>query len=115
MIDVNSTTVNTDNKHMTVGESQFIHTTASSENTTEKTVLWSSSDSNIATVNETSGLVMAQNPGTAFVQATAQDGSGIVSTCSITVSNSIPVNSVILNRSYVELHKDETVKLSATI
>ena len=115
MIDVNSTTVNTDNKHMTVGESQFIHTTDSSESATEKAVLWSSSDSNIATVNETSGLVIAQNPGTAVVQATAQDGSGIVSTCSITVSDSIPVERITLSRSYLSLYKDESRRLSAAV
>ena len=48
-------------------------------------VAWSSSNGNVATV-DTSGVVTAVAPGTCAITATAQDGSGIVGTCAVTVN-----------------------------
>ncbi len=51
-----------------------------------KAVVWSTSDSRIASVDDT-GLVAAHTKGTAIITATAQDGSGVSRSCTVTVVN----------------------------
>lgn len=61
-------------------------------NATNKNVTWSSSDDLIATV-DFNGLITGNKKGTCIITATAQDGSGIKSTCTINVIS--PVSEVI--------------------
>ena len=56
------------------------------EEANNKAVVWESSDSTIATVDE-NGLVTAVSKGSATITATAADGSGVTATCWITVTN----------------------------
>ncbi len=51
-----------------------------------KAVLWSTSDARIASVDDT-GLVTAHTKGTATITVTAQDGSGVSRSCTVTVVN----------------------------
>lgn len=51
----------------------------------DKTVTWSSSNSSVASVNASTGVVTAVAEGTATITATANDGSGKTATCSVTV------------------------------
>ena len=51
----------------------------------DKTVSWSSSNTSVATVNASTGVVTAVAAGTATITATANDGSGTTATCSVTV------------------------------
>lgn len=74
-------------KAMLVGESAFLNTSISPSNATNTNVQWSSDNTTVATVNPTSGLIYAQNPGTTTIRATAQDGSGVVGTCNVTVDD----------------------------
>ena len=52
----------------------------------DKRITWSSSDPAIASIDE-NGLVTALKKGTATITAAAMDGSGVKSTCKVTVSN----------------------------
>ncbi len=54
------------------------------ENAEDKTINWSSSNNNVATVSET-GLVTAVSMGTATIAVTANDGSGKTASCVVTV------------------------------
>ena len=65
-------------------ETLNLSATASPENATDATVLFRSSDTSIATVDNT-GLVSGKKPGDAIITAYAADGSGIYATCSIKV------------------------------
>ena len=51
----------------------------------DKTVSWSSSNTSVATVNASTGVVTAVAAGTATITATANDGSNTTATCSVTV------------------------------
>ena len=51
----------------------------------DKTVTWSSSNSSVASVNASTGVVTAAAAGSATITATANDGSGKTATCSVTV------------------------------
>lgn len=58
-------------------------------NASNKTLIWTSSNTNIATVNGTGlvGTVRGISPGTAYITATATDGSGKSATFKITVTD----------------------------
>jgi len=67
-----------------VGDTTLIKATVSPLNASNKTVIWSSSNSSVASVN-TSGNVTAVSVGSATISATAQDASGISSVSAVTV------------------------------
>ena len=81
------------------------------ENATDKSVAWSVSDPEIATVDE-NGLVTAVAVGTATVTATAS--SGLTAECVVNVIPT-PVESITLNLDNVSLKVDETATLTATV
>ena len=69
---------------MFVGDSNFVFANVYPENASNKTVLWSSSDTSVATVDQNSGLVIAKGAGVANIYATACDGSGVSGCCEVT-------------------------------
>jgi uncharacterized protein YjdB/alpha-tubulin suppressor-like RCC1 family protein len=75
------------------------------DTTDDTTITWSTSDSNIAIVNN--GTITAQNPGTAII--TAKTGNK-ESSCTVTVLN--PLTSISLNKSTVALNKGQTEALT---
>ena len=69
-----------------VGESATLEATVYPLNTTDPTVCWTSSDDSVVEVNSESGTIVAKSSGTAYVYATAQDGSGVVGCCTVMAS-----------------------------
>ncbi len=65
-------------------ETLSLSATTSPDNATDATVLFRSSDTSIATVDNT-GLVSGKKPGDVVITAYAADGSGIYATCSVKV------------------------------
>lgn len=90
------------------------------ENATMKALSWTSSDGQVAVVNE-NGLVTAQMPGVAIITAESTDGSNIKATCRVTVKGEIevPVTAITLDQETLQLDiaKAETssAKLVATV
>lgn len=78
-------------------------------NATDKSVTWSSSDTNVATVDQ-SGKVRGVGVGSATITSVAGDCSA---TCVVIVS--IPVEDIILDHTSVNLKQGRTVQLTATI
>lgn len=79
-------------------------------------VRWYSSNTNVASVNATTGYIYARGTGTARIYAQATDGSGRSDYLNVYVtSSSIKVSYVELNRSVLYLEKNETYTLSATV
>ncbi len=60
------------------------------DNAFNKDVVWASSDESVAAVTQ-SGLVTALKKGTAKISVTAQDGSGKMAECTVTVTNTVVV------------------------
>ena len=77
-----------------------------------KSVTWTSSNSAVATVS-TSGQVTAVADGKAVITATANDGSGMTSTCDVTVKTI--VTSITLNNTSASLNPGNSVVLIATV
>ena len=82
---VTSVSVSPSSKTMTVGASTYLYETVCPTNATNPCVEWTSSNSCVASVNSISGLVYAKKAGTAYIYATATDGSGIRGCCEVTV------------------------------
>ena len=55
------------------------------DNAKNKTVVWSSDNEEVATVNATTGEITAVAPGTATIAATSTDGTDLTASCAVTV------------------------------
>ena len=91
--------------------SQKITATVLPENTTDKTVTWTSSDENIAKVDE-NGNITAINPGTCLI--TVETTNGKSESVSVTVSP-ILVSEIKVDVEEVVLDIDESIEIHATI
>ena len=92
------------------GDTGKLTATVTPDNADDKTVLWSSSNASVATVDG-NGTVTAVSKGTATI--TAQAG-GKTATCAVTV-NPIPVENVTLNVTTLTLAPNMTKTLTATV
>lgn len=110
-IGVDKVEINQDAVKINVGDSLKLTVTVSPENATYPDITWVSSNTEIATINE-SGVIVGKKEGTTNVIAIADNISS--QECIVEVS-SVPVQSITLNRSNVSLLVDETIRLSATI
>ena len=106
------TGVTLDQTEMTlvVGETGTLKATVEPENASNKNVVWSSENADVATVND--GEVTAVGPGTATITVTTEDGK---KTANCTVRVSQPVTSVTLDQTEMTLVVGETGTLNATV
>ena len=81
---VSEITLNTDSATLKVGDTETLTATVTPENATKKDVIWTSSNTGVATVEN--GTVTAVKAGTTTITATAADGSGKSATCTVTVT-----------------------------
>jgi len=95
-----------------VGHSETIQATVLPTNATNKTVYWECSDASIASVSS-DGLVRGVAAGTATITATTQDG-GKTASCDVAV-RAVPVSSVSLNKTSIELLAGDTETIQATV
>jgi uncharacterized protein YjdB len=93
------------------GDIDILTATVTPENAGNKNLTWTSSNTNIATVED--GVVTAIKAGTATITAKTEDG-GKTATCKITVLP-IPVGGITLNMTSVEIFEGETAILTATV
>ena len=98
---------------MFTGKSAYFYATVCPEAATDRRVVWSSSNSAVATVNPTSGLVYAKQPGRTVISAMALDDSGCIGMCELTVKDPVYAEDIQLNRGNVVLYKGERLRLIA--
>ena len=104
--DVIATSLTLDNEvlEMYIGDAVQLTAAVLPDNTTNKVVTWTSSDEEVATVDE-NGNVTAVSIGTATITATTTDGSNLSATCEVTVEQKM-VKLIMQNSYYntVELY-----------
>jgi uncharacterized protein YjdB len=101
-------------KELTEGESFTLKATVEPDNATDKSVTWSSSANDVASVDQ-NGKVTALKAGTATITVTTKDGSK-KATCAITVkAKVIPVTGVTLDASAMEVDEGFSFMLTATV
>ena len=95
-----------------VPNSTSLFATILPELTTDKSVIWSSSDESIAIVNE-EGVITAVSSGQVVITATTIDGSNLSATCNVNIIQL--AESITLDKEDVKLEATETTSLTATI
>ena len=105
------TSISLNHTSIDIPTSQTVHLLATilPENATNKTIVWTSSDEQIATVQE--GIVTTLNIGRTIIKATCGDKSA---SCIVNVTP-IDVESITLNAESSALKIGETVTLTATV
>ena len=110
---VKGITLNATSLSLTEGETADLIATISPKDADNKTVLWSTSNGSVASVNN--GKVTAIKAGLATITAKSDDG-GYTASCSLTVSPAtIEVTSISLSKIELSLEEDESETLIATI
>lgn len=100
---------------MAVGQTDTLIPTITPDNATNKSVKWTSSDSTIATVDNT-GKVTSIKAGTATITATTTDSSNLSASCTVNVKNpDVLASGITLNKSTDSINIGSTDKLTATI
>ncbi len=80
-----SISLNKSSANLVAGQQMQLQATVLPENTTNKTVIWSSSDPSVAIIDE-DGLVTAITSGTTTITVTTTDGSNLSASCVVTVT-----------------------------
>ncbi len=111
-VSVTGVSVSKTSTTLTIGKTEQITATVKPSTATNKSVVWSTSNDSIASVDQT-GLITAKGEGTAKVTVKTNDGA---KTATVTVKvNPIAVSGVTLNKKSFSLEKGETQKLTATV
>ena len=111
VVPVTGVTVDPSSITLTPGQSRQLTAAVSPADATNKVVKWSSSDSSVAAVSS-SGTVTAVGSGRAVVTVTTDDG-GFSAGCTVTVT--VPVTGVSLNKTRLTLRKGKSAALTATV
>ena len=114
-VPVESVKVNDERRIMYTGTTDRFEVTVCPHNATNKLVRWSSTNTNVATVDPATGRVTAISAGTARIIATAQDGTGKSGACELTVKPAIPVKGVTIGSSTYTMKVGETTRLSYSV
>ena len=96
------------------GSTGTLTATVAPQNATNNTVTWSSSNPEVATVDN--GVVTAVSAGEAIITVTTEDGAK-TATCKVTVNapQTVPVTGVTLDKAELTLEKGSTGTLTATV
>lgn len=97
------------------GSTETLVATVSPDNTTNKGVIWSSSDPTVALVS-TNGVIAGVKAGWAMITATTTDGSNKSATCMVNVTEKpVYIESISLNKESLSMTKGEETQLSARL
>ena len=109
-VSVESVTLSSKTLTLNVGGSSILTATVTPDNVEDRSVVWMSSDSKVATVVD--GVVTAVGPGTATITVSTVDG-GKTATCTVTVKGE--VTGIELDRSSVSMTAGDSVTLEYSL
>ncbi len=110
---ITSLTLNKSELALNVGDEETLTVTGAPSNATNKTLAWTSSNPEVASVNS-AGKVIAASKGTAVIRADSTDGSNKYVSCVVTVNN-IQVLNVSFDKSSLDLSEGDTAAIVATV
>lgn len=113
IIPVTGITLNSGSLSMVEGESSVLVATVSPKDADNQTVIWSSSDGSVASVN--GGKISAFKAGYATITAKTDDG-GYTASCSVTVvAKTIEVTSISLSKTELTLTEGDSETITAIV
>ena len=110
LVEATGITLSESNIAVSAGDTHQLVATIQPENTTIQTVAWTSSNEEVATVDE-NGLVTAKAAGSALITATTDNG--LTATCNVLVP--VEVTEVKLDKSTGTISVGRTLQLTATV
>ena len=114
-IEITQIQISPSSARIPTGKSVKLNAIITPGDATSKNVLWSSTNSSVATVSQ-DGNVEAVAEGEAVIIASTQDGSNLSATCNITVYNDIIlISEIILNPVNIEGDVNESATINAVI
>ena len=113
-IPVTGVTLNQTELMLEVGDTATLIATVEPADATNKTVIWTSSNSAVATVND-NGLITAIIEGDVTIAVTTEDGKKTATCDLIVVKRGVPVTGVTLNQTELMLDLGDTATLIATV
>ena len=109
---ITSISFNKNNVTMYCNDSTQLIANIKPTNASIKTLIWTTSDENVATVDQ-EGNIHAINIGVATITTHTTDGSNLSAHCNVIVN--ARADSIILNRTHLDLCINDTFQLNATI
>lgn len=112
-VEVESITLDAESIDLAPGETYQLTATIAPSDATETSLIWTSSDESVASVSE-SGLVYANNDGTAVI--TVSSSNGVAATCRVVVEKKIiEMEAIILNVEELSLEVGDSYQLVAEV
>ena len=97
-----------------VGEQQQVYANVFPNDAKDSSVYWSIGDPSVATVDQ-NGVVTGVKDGTTTVVATANDGSGVIGSATVTVGDDLPeLEQIQLNKSTYTVYVGKTILVETT-
>ena len=84
-------------------------------NASNQTIVWSSSNPSVASVGYLDGYIHANGTGTARIIAHATDGSGVTSSCTVQVTDTVKISSITFDQTSYAVEKDYSIYIVANI
>ncbi|MCR5159169.1 MAG: Ig-like domain-containing protein [Prevotella sp.] len=113
IIKVESITLNKSSLDLVVGVEETLVATVLPDNATDKSVTWTSSKEEVATVSS-SGVVTAHAVGWTYIYCKANDGSGKGTSCFVVVHDPVYPTSISISPETVSMKPTDTYKLSSS-
>ena len=108
---VSSITLNNSSIELDKGNAATLSATIAPSNATIKNIVWTSSNPQIATVDQ-SGKVTALTPGIATITAMANDGSNVSASCKVVVKGAEAETKITLSQTEANLPVNDIITLS---
>ncbi|MDO5394888.1 MAG: Ig-like domain-containing protein [Bacteroidales bacterium] len=112
IIPVSTITLNSASEAAYIGETLTLAATVHPENATDKSLIWTSSNTSVATVTK-NGKIIPLSAGQTVIKATANDGHGANATCTVRILQH--VGSVDLDHKALTLNIGASRQLKATV
>ena len=109
---VTKLTINKTKLTVNKGKTAALKVTVAPSSANDKSLKWTTSNKNIATVTQ-KGVVKGIRKGTVTITAAAKDGSGVKTTCKVTVKQ--PVTKLTINKTKLTVKKGKTAALKVTV